>query len=122
MEDKPSRSSFTVRWVIQSALGAMLIILLGMHLIVNHWAAPQGLLTHADVVHYYDIPGIALMEALFLFVITVHCLLGLHSMILDLNLRPSLVVICTRFLLLVGIVTILYGWWLIRTIALQSTR
>ena len=36
----------------------MLVILLAIHLIVNHWAAPHGLLTYADVVRYYDIPGV----------------------------------------------------------------
>jgi hypothetical protein len=47
-----------VRWLVQASLGAILVILLGVHLIVNHWVAPQGLLTYADVVNYYDIPGI----------------------------------------------------------------
>src|SRR5688572_14294078 len=59
-------SGFTMRWLVQAGLGIMLVILLTIHLIVNHWAAPHGLLTYGDVVRYYDIPGIAWMEAAFL--------------------------------------------------------
>lgn len=89
MEERVLSSSATRRWPIQAGLGVMLIILLAIHLIVNHWVAPQGLLRHADVIRYYDIPGIAWMELIFLVVVTIHCLLGLHSILLDLNLQPA---------------------------------
>lgn len=121
MEERSLSSNFTWRWLIQAALGTMLVILLGIHLIVNHWAAPQGLLTYADVVHYYDIPGIAWMETAFLTVVTAHCLLGLHSILVDLNIRPRITSIVTWLFVLAGVGTILYGLWLIRVIALQST-
>ena len=121
MEERSLSSNFTWRWLIQAALGTMLVILLGIHLIVNHWAAPQGLLTYADVVHYYDIPGIVWMEAAFLTVVTTHCLLGLHSILVDLNLGPRITSIVTWLFVLAGVGTILYGLWLIRMIALQST-
>ena len=110
-------SSLTLRWLVQAGLGIMLVVLLSIHLIVNHWAAPQGLLTYADVVRYYDTPGIAWMEAAFLVVVTVHCLLGLHSILLDLNLSARITRIATRLLSFVGLTTILYGIWLTRTIA-----
>lgn len=119
MEDRSLSSSFTVRWLVQAALGAILVILLGVHLIVNHWGAPQGLLTYADVVNYYDIPGIAWMDAAFLTIVTARCLLGLHSILIDLNVGTLITFIITW--LLVSVVTILYGLWLISMIALQST-
>ena len=121
MEDRSHSSNFTLRWLIQAALGAMLVILLGVHLIVNHWVAPQGLLTYADVVNYYDIPGVVWMETAFLTVVTAHCLLGLHSILVDLNLRPLITSILSWVFVLTGVGTILYGLWLIRIIALQST-
>lgn len=121
MEARSPSSSFTLRWLIQAALGAILVILLGVHLIVNHWVAPQGLLTYIDVVNYYDIPGIVWMETAFLTVVTAHCLLGLHSILIDLNVRPPITFIVTWLLVLVGVVTILYGLWLIKMIALEST-
>jgi succinate dehydrogenase / fumarate reductase membrane anchor subunit len=111
--------TFTVRWLIQAGLGIALILLLGIHLIVNHWAAPQGLLSHADVVQYYDLPGIAWMEAIFLIVVTVHCGLGLHSILLDLNLRLGITRAATWLLLLAGATAILYGIWLTWTVARQ---
>jgi succinate dehydrogenase hydrophobic anchor subunit len=110
-------ASFTLRWLVQAGLGVMLVILLTIHLIVNHWAAPHGLLTYADVVRYYDVPGIAWMEAAFLIVVTVHCLLGLHSILLDLNLSARITHIAAWLLTFVGLTTILYGIWLTRTIA-----
>ena len=117
LKENPMNASFTLRWLVQAGLGIMLVILLAIHLIVNHWAAPQGLLTYADVVRYYDTPGIAWMEAAFLIVVTVHCLLGLHSILLDLNLSARITRIATRMLTIVGLTTILYGIWLTRTIS-----
>ena len=119
MEERSLSSNFTWRWLIQAALGTMLVILLGVHLIVNHWAAPQGLLTYADVVKYYDIPGIVWMETAFLSVVTAHCLLGLHSILVDLNLKPLITSLFTWLFVLAGVIAIPYGLWLIRIIALQ---
>jgi succinate dehydrogenase hydrophobic anchor subunit len=113
-------SATTLRWLIQASLGIALVVLLAIHLIVNHWAAPNGLLTYADIIHYYDIPGITSMEAIFLIAVTGHCLLGLHGILLDLNLRSDLTRFITMLLVLAGGIAILYGTWLIRTIALLS--
>ena len=101
------------RWLAQVVLGGLLVILLSIHLIVNHWVAPQGLLTYDDVVRYYDYPGIALMEAMFLVIVTSHCLLGLQSILLDLNLRPFALRTLTQFLIILGSITIIYGVYLI---------
>jgi succinate dehydrogenase hydrophobic anchor subunit len=109
-------SGFTMRWLVQAGLGVMLVILLAIHLIVNHWAAPHGLLTYADIVRYYDIPGIAWMEAIFLVTVTAHCLLGLHSILLDLTLSARGTRIATQLVTFIGLAAILYGVWLTRTI------
>jgi succinate dehydrogenase hydrophobic anchor subunit len=109
MEDKPRNSSGTLRWFTQAGLGILLVVLLSVHLIANHWVAPQGLLSHADVVRYYDVPGIALMEILFLVVVTAHCLLGLHSILLDTNLSSYLKIALTWLLVVLGIVIVIYG-------------
>ena len=120
MKETSQDSATTFRWLIQASLGIALVVLLAIHLIVNHWAAPNGLLTYADIIRYYDIPGIAWMEAIFLMAVTGHCLLGMHSILLDLNLRPDLTRFITMLLVLAGGIAILYGTWLIRTIALLS--
>ena len=107
-------------WLVQATLGIALVLLLAIHLIVNHWVTPQGLLSYADIIRYYDVTGIAWMEALFLIVVTVHCLLGLHSILLDLNLRPRLTGLFTTALVIAGGIAFTYGIWLIRTIVLLS--
>lgn len=120
MDNRALNSVATVRWLLQAGLGIALLILLAIHLVVNHWAAPQGLLTYMDIIRYYDIPGIAWLELIFLVVVTAHCLLGLHGILLDLNLRPGMTHILTRFLVLTGVAVILYGVWLTRVIVLLS--
>lgn len=110
----------TQRWLIQAGLGILLVILLGVHLTVNHWVAPQGLLSYADIVHYYDVPGIAWMESIFLIVVVAHCLLGMHSILLDLNLRPNLARTLTWFLVVAGLMAILYGIWLVGVVRTVS--
>ena len=116
--EKPSREAgFTLRWLVQAGLGILLIVLLAVHLIVNHWVMPHGLLTYADVIHYYDLPGIIWMEATFVIVVTVHCLLGIYAIVLDLNLAPVITRILARTLIFVGAGAILYGIWLLHSLS-----
>jgi succinate dehydrogenase hydrophobic anchor subunit len=105
---------------LQAGLGILLVVLLAVHLIVNHWVAPQGLLSYADIIGYYDRPGIVWMESIFLIVVILHCLLGLYSILMDLNLRPAITRIFTVLLILSGSAAILYGVWLIRVIEALS--
>ncbi len=113
MTDEFGNSTTTLRWMLQASLGVMLVVLLAVHLIVNHWVAPQGLLSYADIIRYYDVPGIAWMEGLFLLTVTIHCALGIHSILLDLNLRPHIMRLLTSLLVLASIAAITYGVWLI---------
>jgi succinate dehydrogenase hydrophobic anchor subunit len=105
-----------IRWLAQVILGILLVLLVSIHLIVNHWAAPQGLLTYADIIHYYDFPGIAMMEAIFLIVVTSHCILGLYGILLDINLPPNVTRAVAQILIALGATTIFYGIWLIISI------
>ncbi len=117
METQPKNSTGTVRWLAQAGLGILLVILLGTHIIVNHWVAPQGLLSHADVIRYYKVPGIAWMEIFFLIVVTAHCLLGLHSILFDLNLPSNIKTGLTWLLIILGVTIVLYGIRLTWTVA-----
>ena len=107
MEGRSSPGTF--RWFTQASLGILLVILLGIHLVVNHWVAPHGLLTYADVIRYYDVPGIALMEILFLAVGTTHGLIGIHSILLDLALSTATIKVLTWALVVTGLAIIVYG-------------
>lgn len=106
---EPRSSSSTFRWFTQAGLGILLIVLLGVHIVVNHWVAPQGLLTYADVIRYYDVPGIAFMEILFLTVVTAHCLIGVHAILLDLELSSATIRALTLVLAVIGFLMIAYG-------------
>ena len=106
--------------MLQAGLGVALVLLLAVHLIVNHWAAPHGLLTYEDVLRYYRAPGIAWMETLFLVAVALHCVLGMHSILLDLNLSPRSTRVITVFITLAGGLAILYGIWLILTVVSLS--
>jgi succinate dehydrogenase / fumarate reductase membrane anchor subunit len=116
MIEQLKESGFTFRWLLQASSGVLLVILLAVHLIVNHWAAPHGLLGYADIVRYYDQPGIIWMESIFLIVITSHSLLGLHAIVLDLNVSPRIARSLAQALILIGVFVILYGLWLIISI------
>jgi succinate dehydrogenase/fumarate reductase cytochrome b subunit len=103
-------------------LGILLVVLLGMHLLANHWFAPQGLLEYEGVIRYLDLPGIAWMEFIFLVVVTIHCLLGIHSILLDLNFALSINKSLTWILVVIGALTILYGFRLTWVVAAMGGR
>ncbi len=107
-------------WLLKLATGALVIVLLFVHLIVNHFTAPNGLLTYQGVVAYLSNPWIALMESTFLVVVVTHSLIGLRSILLDLKpSRGALGTINWAFSI-VGVVAVVYGLWLIRTIVVRG--
>lgn len=100
-------------WLFKIVAGMLIVVLLGVHLIVNHLVAPEGLLTYADIVQYYTIPIVPIMEILFLVVVVSHALVGLRSIVLDLNPPDGLVKSMDWLLWLVGIAATVYGVWLV---------
>jgi succinate dehydrogenase hydrophobic anchor subunit len=120
VENRSLNSASSRRWLIQAGSGLALVILLAIHFIVNHWVSPRGLLSYSDVIRYYDVAGVAWMESVFLITVTVHCVLGLQSFVLDLNLGPNITRSLIRLLIFAGTVTISYGIWLIRSIVTLS--
>lgn len=112
---KPGENSWL--WMLKIITGPVLIVLIIVHFIVNHFIGETGLLTYADVVNYYKNPLIPAMEILFLISVVTHSLSGLCGVILDLRpSRPALKVI-DGVLLTVGIVAVGYGAWLAMVIA-----
>ena len=104
-------------WLIKIFTGMAVIIVLGIHLVVNHLVAPNGLLSYADVIAYYKNPIIPAMEILFLVIVVSHSLLGLRSILLD--LQPSQIILkwVDRAMLGIGTTAIIYGTWLALKIA-----
>ncbi len=110
---KPKNNEGAWLWLLKIVAGLLVIVVLGIHFVVNHAVAPGGLLSYADVIRYYKSPIIPLMEAAFLVIVITHSLLGLRSILLDLNPAPMLRRILDAALLVIGSSGIVYGIWLI---------
>jgi succinate dehydrogenase / fumarate reductase membrane anchor subunit len=107
-------------WLLKVLSGLGIVIVLLIHLIVNHLTAPEGLLTHADVVAYYMNPLIVIMEAVFLILVVSHSLIGLRSVILDLNPSRGVLRLVNVSLFIVGIISTVYGIWLLQAVVAQG--
>lgn len=118
----PVRPQETVwAWLIKIATGPLLVILIFIHLVVNHYTGSQnGLMSYTDVVAYFSNPWIVAMEILFLICAVTHSLLGLRGVLLDLHPSPKTVGVINWLFGLVGIGAVVYGIWLAQVIASQS--
>ncbi len=110
---KPKSREGVGLWLIKIITGLLVVIVLSIHFIINHAVVPGGLLTYQDVLRYYTIWFIPVMEAIFLVVVVTHSLTGLRGIILDLNPSQKVSKWIDRVLLIVGAVAIIYGVWLL---------
>jgi succinate dehydrogenase / fumarate reductase membrane anchor subunit len=107
-------------WLIKIVTGLLIIVILGIHFVVNHFIGENALLSYADVVRYYSNPIIPVMEGFFLVFVVSHSLLGLRSIILDLKPSHRVLKVVDWVLTIVGVVSIVYGIWLILAILNQN--
>jgi succinate dehydrogenase hydrophobic anchor subunit len=110
-------------WLIKIVTGPLLLIVLGLHLTVNHYmgSTATGLMTHDDVIQYFQNPIIPAIEILFLVTVVTHSLLGLRGILLDMNPSRSVLKIVTWLLVILGVSSVTYGTWLALTIASLGT-
>ncbi len=104
-------------WLVKIIAGVLILVVLGVHFVMNHMVAPGGLLTYADVVRYYQIPYVVAMEIIFLVTVVTHSFIGLRSILLDLNPSEPILKAATALLSVAGVAAVAYGAWLIFTIA-----
>jgi succinate dehydrogenase / fumarate reductase membrane anchor subunit len=108
-------------WLIKIATGPLLIILLLVHLVVNHYTgSANGLMSYQDVILYFSNPWIVLMEIVFLSSVVTHSLLGLRSVILDLHPSAGAMKVVNLLLWVLGVGSVIYGIWLALTIASKA--
>lgn len=107
-------------WLAKVASGILVIVLLFVHLVMNHMVVEGGLMSFADVIRYLKTPGIAVMEITFLIIVVTHALIGLRSIITDLNLPARAGRILDPALVGLGAVSIVYGIWLMGRILNQA--
>ena len=112
-ESKP-----TVAWLWQVVTGVGLVVLLGLHMVANHFIAKGGLRDYAAVVAYLRNPIILVLEVLFLACVTTHALLGVRAILLDFGLSDRAEQMLSRALKWLGFLTVGYGlvvmWFVIR--------
>ena len=106
-------------WLIKIATGPLLVIVLLLHLIVNHYlgSMSSGLMTYDDVIRYFQNPIIVAIEILFLITVVTHSLIGLHGILLDLHPSRNLLTLSTWLHVILGVSAVAYGIWLALTIA-----
>jgi succinate dehydrogenase hydrophobic anchor subunit len=107
-------------WLLKVLSGLVIVVLIAVHFIVNHLVADEGLLSYQDVVNYYKIPGITVMEITFLIFVVAHALMGTRSIFLDLNPSDRMIKILNWGMLILGGAAIIYGIWLVQVIAGRS--
>jgi succinate dehydrogenase hydrophobic anchor subunit len=116
-----TNSESALSWIIKIIGGGIVVFLLGLHFVVNHLVAPGGLLNYADILNYYAHPIIPVIEGLFLFFVILHALLGVRSIILDLDPSPRLIPIINWGLFVMGSGAFTYGVWLLVVVALKAS-
>lgn len=103
-------------WMIKIVTGLMIITLIIIHFVVNHLISHDGLLSHNDIVVYYKNWFVPLMEICFLVFAVTHSLIGMRSILLDMNPSRRVGRIITLVFILIGSGFISYGTWLVWTI------
>jgi succinate dehydrogenase hydrophobic anchor subunit len=105
------------RWTAGS--GCALLVLVTIHMIANHFVVHEtgGLRNYRQVLDYLAHPVIFVIEALLLTTVTIHAMLGIRSIVFDLDLSPRARRRIERGLWALGIVTVGYGLTLLTTLA-----
>jgi succinate dehydrogenase hydrophobic anchor subunit len=109
-------------WIATTLTGIGLLILLTVHMVANHFvvASVGGLRSYRQVLEYMADPVIFAIEALFLLFVTVHAMLGLRGVLLDLDPSPRTARWIDIGLVTLGLLTLAYGYVLIGTLASRA--
>lgn len=119
MNNKAKKSSWG--WFWQSVTGVLLLLLVGLHMVAHHFVAEGGLRDFRQVIEYLSNPVIIICELAFLVSVTTHAMLGMRSIVFDLGLSAGAERWVTRACVALGVLTVLYGFWLTYTILAQGS-
>jgi len=119
----PRPGETTWLWLIKIVTGPLLLIVLLLHFIANHYlgSMSSGLMTYDDVIRYFQNPIIPAIEILFLITVVTHSLIGLRGILLDMNPSRPILKVVTWLLVILGVASIVYGIWLALTIASKGS-
>lgn len=101
----------TLAWLWQVITGLGLVLLLGLHIIAQHFIVKGGLRDFAAVLVYLRSPIFLVLEVLFLIVVTTHAVLGARAILLDFGISTRAEKVLSRALAGVAVLTVGYGLW-----------
>jgi succinate dehydrogenase / fumarate reductase, membrane anchor subunit len=109
-------------WIATTLTGVALLVLLGVHMVANHFVVESvgGLRSYRQVLAYVRHPVILVTESVFLLVVTVHAMLGIRGVMLDLDPSPRARRWIDAGLVALGVLTVAYGSFLIGTLASRA--
>lgn len=110
----------TFAWLAQVVSGVLLLVLLTVHMVAQHFVVEGGLRTYDQVIAWIRNPVVFAVEALLLVCVTWHGIAGVHAVLLDLGLRGRAERIVARVLFDLAVATILYGLWLLYMLAFRG--
>ena len=111
------RRGGTTAWILQVVSGVLLVVLLGLHIVTQHFVVKGGLRDYAQVVSYLSNSVVLAVESLFVVVLIWHAMLGLRAILLDFGFGRRGQSWITYGVTALGAVTAAYSFWLIATIA-----
>jgi succinate dehydrogenase hydrophobic anchor subunit len=107
-------------WAWQVVSGALVLVLVSVHMVAQHFVVPGGLRDFAAVVSWLSNPVVIGVELAFLTTVLWHGLLGLRAILFDLGFSPRAERRLTRILAAVWVATVGYGLWLMWVIVAQT--
>jgi succinate dehydrogenase hydrophobic anchor subunit len=109
-------------WRLTTLTGVALLVLLTVHMVANHFVIDSvgGLRDYDQVLDYIANPAIFTIESFFLLFVTLHAMLGLRSVLYDLDPGPRLRRWIDVGLVTLGLATLAYGYFLIGTLASRA--
>jgi len=116
---EPGRSR-TWRWT--ALTGVALLVLVTIHMVAHHFVveAVGGLRAYQNVLDYIANPVIFVIESIFLVVVTIHAMLGLRSVLFDFGLSERSKRSVSRGLVVLGVLTVAYGFLLVGVLASRA--
>lgn len=99
----------SILWLVQAISGFALTILLGLHMVANHFLIEGGLRTYQDVLAYLSHPIVFILEVIFLLIVVPHAFLGLRAILLDLGPGPRTKRFIDIALIILGTIALMYG-------------
>jgi succinate dehydrogenase / fumarate reductase membrane anchor subunit len=112
MQNQAAKRASGGTWLWQALTGVLVVLLLGLHMVAQHFVAPEGLRNYQEVLAYIRNPVVIVLELIFLVVVTYHALLGIRAIFADLRLSRRAHDTINVILTVAGVLAVMYGCYL----------